>query len=167
MTVVAIDPGHVASAYVRIDRALRPLEFGKAPNADVLIWLTNAGEEFHDGATYAIEMVESFGMAVGAEVFHTCVWIGRFAHAVDVATDQCAEALLVPRTDMKLHLCHSRRAKDPNITQALIDRFAPGEPNRGKGTKAAPGWFYGFAADVWQAYALAVTVADRLEVLAS
>ena len=28
------------------------------------------------------------------------------------------------------------------------------------GTKAEPGWFYGFRADVWQAYALAVYVAD-------
>ena len=56
--------------------------------------------------------------------------------------------------------CHGSRAKDTNIRQALVDRFAPGQPNHGKGTKAEPGWFYGFRADVWQAYALAVYVAD-------
>ena len=52
------------------------------------------------------------------------------------------------------------KAKDSNIRQALVDRFAPGQPNYGKGTKAQPGWFYGFNADIWQAYALAVYAAD-------
>jgi hypothetical protein len=66
----------------------------------------------------------------------------------------------VKRLAIKLHHCHDSRAKDSNIAQALVYRFAPGQPNRGKGTKAAPGWFHGFAADIWQAYALAVYAAD-------
>ena len=104
----------------------------------------------------AVEMVASYGMAVGKEVFETCVWIGRF-----IEVSGCALAPIY-RRDVKLHHCGQTKAKDSNITQALIDRFAPGQPNRGKGTKADPGWFHGFAADVWQAYALAVLVADRL-----
>ena len=48
----------------------------------------------------------------------------------------------VPRRDVKLHHCGQARAKDANITQALVDRFAPGEPNKGKGTKAEPEFFY-------------------------
>lgn len=50
------------------------------------------------------------------------------------------------------------------LRQALIDRFAPGVPNDGKGTNAHPGWFHGFAGDMWAAYALGVAwldIADR------
>lgn len=156
--VIAVDPGNVESAYVRIDSSLRPVEFGKAKNLDVAEWLNADATNYRDVA-YAIEMVASYGMAVGADVFETCVWIGRFAETVDRWGH---ETNLIYRRDVKLHFCGTPRAKDPNVTQALIDRFASGQPNRGKGTKRAPGWFYGFSADVWQAYALGVYVADRL-----
>lgn len=153
--ILAIDPGNTESGFALIEAAtFRPVKVGKIPNLQLR----------HDLLTLdpmavrhvAIEMVASYGMPVGKEVFETCVWIGRFAEALG------GEAQLVYRRDVKLHLCESAKAKDSNITQALIDRFASGEPNRGKGTQASPGWFYGFAADMWQAYALAVLVADRL-----
>lgn len=121
------------------------------------------GSEKIDADKVVVEMVASYGMAVGREVFDTCVWIGRYHEAVRGNWWPFAEPELVFRRDVKLHMCGQSRAKDPNIIRALVDRFAPGAPNRGKGTKAAPGWFYGFAADMWQAYALAVLVADRVE----
>ena len=105
-------------------------------------------------------MVASYGMPVGREVFETCVWIGRFAEILARTTGR--EPRLVCRRDVKLHHCHSPRANDATIRQALVDRFAYGQPNHGKGTKKQPGWFYGFHADIWQAYALAVATADRL-----
>lgn len=158
MRVLAIDPGSTDSGYALIDSAdCRPLEVGKVRNDDLLVHLLTFG--FGDVAHVAIEMVASYGMAVGKEVFETCVWIGRYQQQVQAL----AHVELVYRRDVKLHLCRTSKAKDANITQALLDRFAPGQPNRGKGTKAAPGFFHGFAADMWQAYALAVLVADRLE----
>ena len=155
-TVLAIDPGNQQTAYCLVEVATRaPLEFGKWDNQSMLGYLKAAARE-----TAAIEMVASYGMAVGADVFETCVWIGRFAQ---VLTDAGTEPQLVKRLPVKVHHCHSAKATDSNIRQALVDRFALGQPNHGKGTKAEPGWFHGFAADVWAAYALGVYQADRMQ----
>ncbi|HET7397654.1 MAG TPA: hypothetical protein VFJ94_03940 [Intrasporangium sp.] len=157
MRVLAIDPGNVESGYALIDaETRRPIEVGKIANHELRGALLDG--QLSDGIEVgAIEMVASYGMAVGKEVFETCVWIGRFIEASGLG--------LAPiyRRDVKLHHCGSAKAKDANIVQALVDRFASGEPNRGKGTKAEPGFFYGFRADIWQAMALAVMVADRIE----
>lgn len=154
-TVLAIDPGNVESAYAMIDAATcRPIEVGKFGNDTIREALLDGTI---DADHAAIEMIRSYGMAVGAEVFETCVWIGRFIEA-----SGCSLAPIY-RGEVKLHHCRSSRAKDTNVRQALVDRFAPGQPNHGKGTKAEPGWFYGFRADMWAAYALAVLVADRVE----
>ena len=159
--ILAIDPGNTHSGIALIEPGTcRPVRVAKMPNAEVLELIRTTG--YHH---LSIEMIASYGMAVGKEVFDTCVWIGRFIqrHEEDReawSADRCA---LVYRREVKLHHCHSAKAKDANITQALIDRFAYGQPNRGKGTKAQPGWFYGFAADIWQAYALAVHTNDTRE----
>ena len=59
----------------------------------------------------------------------------------------------VTRKEEKLAICHSMKANDATIRQALVDRFAPGTPNHGKGNKKKPGFFYGFSADMWSAFA--------------
>ena len=99
-----------------------------------------------------IEMVASYGMAVGKEVFDTCVWIGRFKQK---AIENDIPVEYIYRKEEKMNLCNSMKAKDSNIRQALIDRF--GEV----GTKKNPGWFYGFKKDIWQAYAVGVTYLDK------
>ena len=105
-----------------------------------------------------IEMVASYGMPVGREVFDTCVWIGRFTEA---ALGRELPVDYIYRKEEKQLLCGTMQAKDSNIRQALVDRYAPGEPNYGKGTKKAPGFFYGFRADLWQAMAVGVTWFDK------
>ena len=141
--ILAIDPGPVQSAYVLWDGHV-VVEHGKLANdkmLEVLIERTYA-------TVLVIEMIASYGMPVGAEVFETCVWIGRFEQAWGGVTAR------LKRQDVKLHLCGSPRAKDANIRQALIDRLGP------PGTKREPGATHGVKADVWAALAVAVTFGD-------
>lgn len=158
MNILSIDPGNTESAYTLLDLTTRrPTAIGKVPNHDLLHTLVDLAPDH-----VAVEMIRSYGMPVGAEVFETCVWIGRYTQHIYDHTAGVPVGLIY-RGEVKSHLCHSTKASDANVTQALVDRFAPGQPNRGKGTKATPGWFYGFKADIWQAYAVGVLAADRLD----
>lgn len=161
MRLLAIDPGNTESAYVVINtRNCKPLAFDKADNNELRRAICAGNFADCDGAV--IEMVASYGMPVGKDVFDTCVWVGRLTEAIRLTRSAPPQPALIYRQPIKLHHCGSARAKDSNVTHALVDRFTPGQPNHGKGTKAAPGWFHGFRADVWQAYALAVYAADTL-----
>jgi hypothetical protein len=157
--ILGIDPGNTHSAYTVIDHATRqPILIGKIPNIELLDAIAHSAPQVgHIG----IEMIASYGMAVGREVFETCVWIGRFQQAAIHAAPE-VPVELVYRRDVKLHHCGTSKAKDANIAQALVDRFATSPRNHGKGTKADPGWFYGFHKDIWQAYALTVYTADTI-----
>ena len=162
MSILAIDPGNTESAYALIDQDCRPRYFEKMPNEDLLVALRGNALGLADHVT--IEMVASYGMAVGVDVFQTCVWIGRFYETVTRRAGRYGPPpTLVDRRPIKLHHCLNATASDANIAQALKDRFAPGERNHGKGTKQQPGWFHGFHSDIWQAYALAVYTADQLK----
>lgn len=148
MTVLAIDPGNLQSAYCFLDsETLKPLWFGKVNNHEILGILTSWPYD-----TLVIERVASYGMAVGRDVFETCEWVGRFTQAV---LPRRADYLY--RREEKLHICNDSRANDANIRRALIDRFARHDLKNGKGTKKNPDWFYGFHADIWAAYAVGVT----------
>jgi hypothetical protein len=153
--ILAIDPGNIESAYVLMDENLKPVEFGKIANEEMLntVHMYNVLGTVDD---FAIEMVASYGMAVGESVFETVFWIGRYWEEAG----NIKQKKRIYRKDVKMNLCHTLKAKDGNIIQALVDRFAPNTRNKGKGVKANPGWFYGFRADIWQAYAVGVTYHD-------
>lgn len=160
MKVFAIDPGNVESAYCVVDGGtLRPLEFGKVGNEELLGMVRDFALPGKAPELVVIERVASYGMAVGRDVFETCEWLGRFAEA---ALEREVPVAYVYRMDEKMHICGDSRAKDTNIQRALIDRFARHDLKRGKGTKKNPDWFYGFAADVWAAYAVAVTYIETM-----
>ena len=157
MKILAIDPGNTESAYVLMDEEYRPLKFGKVDNyqmrqiiSDMETETLMAGFRSTGPLKTVIEMVASYGMAVGKEVFETCVWIGRY-------TELTSHSEYIYRKDVKLNLCGQTRAKDTNIIQALKDRFGD------KGTAKAPGWFYGFKKDIWQAYGVGVTYLDLMK----
>jgi hypothetical protein len=151
-TIAAIDPGPVRSAWLLYAPTGKIGDRGIDNNDTVLTQLCRGakGTLRH----LVVEMVESFGMPVGREVFETVYWLGRFceAWAYSASAEQITRLY---RRDVKLHLCQSARAKDSNVRQALLDRFGP------PGTKKEPGFTYGIAKDLWSALALAVTFADR------
>lgn len=155
--LLAIDPGNKESGFAIIDMDdYFPLAKGKWENEKLRSMIAQQWK--HQVDHVVIEMVASYGMAVGETVFETVYWIGRFYEAVGTGG---ATRDRMKRIEVKKNICHNTTAKDANITQALVDRFAPGTRNHGKGTKKEPGWFYGFKADVWQAYALGVTYIDK------
>ena len=152
MKVLAIDPGNVLSALCIVDAdTLKPLLFGKFTNETVYNDIRRMQVSENDRAV--IEMVESYGMAVGKEVFETVFWIGRFYEALQ----RRCPTFRIYRKEEKLHICHSFKAKDSNIRQALIDRFAQHDFKNGKGTLKNKDFFYGFSKDVWAAYAVGLT----------
>ncbi len=111
MMLLAIDPGPVESAYV-CWTGERINYFGKTGN-DQLLHIASAQSVHH----VVIEMIASYGMPVGAEVFETCVWIGRFVQAW--GGEQYVDR--IKRAEVKSHLCHSDKEKDGNVRQAVID----------------------------------------------
>lgn len=156
MTVFSLDPGNTESGYALIQMPnFKLLEFGKVPNEQLLQMLPTLTSQ---ADAIAIEMVASYGMAVGRDVFETCVWIGRFIQAAQ------KEHTLVYRKDEKLCLCGNLKAKDSNIRQALIDRYALFDYKTGKGVKKNPDTFYGVSKDAWQAIAVGVTYYEHKEV---
>lgn len=158
MVTWAIDPGTEQSALLVLEgdvvraaeilpneqilRHLRPV------SRDAVLWPRGPGD------VLAVEMIASYGMAIGRETFETCLWIGRFIERWGGAHEK------VYRKDVKMHLCHSMRAKDANIRQALLDRFGPGK-KAAVGTKTAPGPLYGVRTHLWAALAVAVTFQDQ------
>ena len=154
MIILAIDPGPTQSAWLTLNTdtdGIRNADL--SPNEQLLAILHNdVAPATGDVQRVVIEKVESFGMPVGVEVFETVFWSGRFAEASrPIRVDR------IGRKAVKLHLCGSMRAKDPNIRQVLLDRYGG---SAAKGTKRAPGPLYGFAGDLWSALAVAVTYAD-------
>lgn len=147
--ILALDPGTTHSAFVHLVGGI-PLSHGKWPNEDVLQKLKTAplGDEL-----LAIEAVASYGMPVGAEVFRTVWWAGRFVQAYD------GPFVEVYRREVKLHLCASVKANDAAIRCAILDRF--GGKGAAIGCKAEPGPLYGIRADEWAALAVGLTVWDR------
>lgn len=153
--ILAIDPGPEESGvveYTWVGNVGCVTESGVFKTADVVSAIARR-RGFRGDELIAIEMIASYGMPVGREVFETCVWIGRMIEAAP----NPAQVIRVTRNEVKVHLCRSSKAKDANIRQALLDRFGP------QGTKKAPGPLYGVKSHAWAALAVAVTVADRLQ----
>jgi hypothetical protein len=146
--ILAIDPGTFESGFVFFLDGKTALRSGTQRNEELIDVVGNTNAN-----VLAIEMIASYGMPVGKEVFETCLWIGQFMRKwTDSHRRQPGDALrLIYRKDVKMHLCGSPRAKDPHIRQRLLDLIGPA------GTKKQPGPTYGIKSHAWAALAVAVT----------
>lgn len=131
--ILGIDPANEYSAFVVVENDLSAVvDKGKILNKELQDKISNWKAENYPIDYVAIEGIQSFGMPVGQTTFETCYFIGRLLEQFE-AFD--IEPTLIYRSEEKMLLCHSMKAKDSNIIQALIDLFAKDTPNKGKGTK--------------------------------
>ena len=124
--ILCIDPGSRITGWVILDRRQGALpeivDHGNTPTAEFLEWLRAHHElSLHQ---VVIEHVGHYGtgMSAGADVFETCILIGRI---VEILRPLPVEK--VRRQSIKTQLCGRATAKDSNVRQALIDRWGGDE----------------------------------------
>ena len=79
--ILAIDPGPVQSAVVMYSLSETDIAALILDNDAVLALLALDDKPEQSQVLLTVEMIASHGMAVGKDVFETCVWIGRFIQA--------------------------------------------------------------------------------------
>lgn len=143
---MAIDPGTTESGWCHLHRLGHVVASGVWSNSVMLRFIKESGRE-----QLAIEMIDSYGMRVGREVFQTCLWIGRFIQswrnpdAVRLVYRREVTKYLLPPPKKQYKFATT----DANIRQALIHKL--GED----GTVRA-----GVKSHAWAALAVAVTALE-------
>lgn len=161
--IVAIDPGLNQSAWLIYynQEILEAQVLGNMIIRAELRRLAGNPKSIETPDILVIERMQHYGrgMPVGTSVHDTNIWIGRF---IDSWNGNFA---LLHRKHIASYLCGSACAGDPNIRQALIDRFGGDEIAVGR--KKQPGPLYkivhsgitGASTHLWSALAVAVTYA--------
>ena len=152
-SILAIDPGPTESGVILFNPRNNRIIFSAILENKALKKEVSVLGKDDEAPLLTIEMIACYGMPVGKETFETCLWIGRFEEAFD----STKESFRCYRKDIKLHLCGTTKAKDPNVRQALIDRL--GEP----GSKKNQGPTFGVTSHMWSALAVAVYAADQVK----
>lgn len=154
--VLGIDPGNISSAYCVLDRdTQKPIAHEKLNNEELERKLKEGEIDFDEAV---VEVVSSYGLVAGRDLFQTCMEIGRLSVIIE---NLGFKAYGCYRRDVKLHLTGKAASKDVNVRAALIEMYAKHDFKNGKGTKNNPDWFYKFRADEWAAAALAVCFIQR------
>lgn len=156
--ICGIDPACKYTAFsICEEQTMKPVKFNYLPNKDALEEMLTTIRQMiahGDHVEVAIEGFQSYGNEFGEPSIYTCYWIGYLQHAFE---DEGLPPCLLLRTEERSFICHSGRAGDKEIIKALCEIFSPTAKNHGKGTKADPGFFYGFKKDIWQSFAVAYT----------
>lgn len=150
--IAGIDPGPEESAVVLFDGGgIWRLWIGE--NEEVANELRHPYDNIQ---LVAIEDFAPYGQRIGHESIATIKWIGRF---IECAGTGGMNVHAISRSTVKLHLCGVKSVGDPQVRDALIERYGPGR-KRAVGTKKAPGPLCGVTGHLWAALAVAVTAYD-------
>lgn len=152
--IIGVDPGTKESGVVTITDKGIVVSAEIIENEDLI----NRGMDLissplHD--VLVVEKITSMGLAVGQTVFDTVFFTGRLYENFH----ELVAFYSMPRRDVKLHLCGNSRAKNPNIRQALIDKYPAvgGGKIPQVGIKKEPGPLYNIKSHCWSALALCIT----------
>jgi hypothetical protein len=157
MEILAIDPGETESHYV-IWNGKQVSEAWSGSNEALLEILRKKAENMR----HLFVVVEGFnarGQRLGQDSVNTIEWYARFFQCVQGAAGKAA-CSIVRRNAVKKHLLGQINGDNTAIRMVLLDRFGP------KPTKVKPNKVYGdikLKDHQWQAFALAVTVLDRMQ----
>jgi len=156
--VFAIDPGTINSGIIVLRTRDKAVITSNSQANNHSILLQDLPLACSLRIAVVIEMMDNYGMTVGETTFKTLVWIGRFYEAA-ARINKDFHPVLITRRNVKLHLCNDSRAKDTNVRQACLNRYA--QTGGGKtpeiGTKAQPGPLYGVKGHAMQALGLGLT----------
>jgi len=153
--IIGVDPGTKESGVVTITDNGMVVSAEIIDNEDLI----NCGNDLinsHLQDVLVVEKITSMGMAVGQTVFDTVFFTGRLYEKFH---ELVARFYSMPRLEVKLHLCGNNRAKDPNIRQALIDKYPAvgGGAVPQIGIKKEPGPLFNIKSHCWSALALCIT----------
>jgi hypothetical protein len=152
--IIGLDPGPTHSAFVVWDTKKMEI-VGKQYNENkIILSMLPLPEVLYRKEIYVIEKVACMGQVVGASVFETVFWSGKFAQKI---SSKFGKVDRMTRMVVKNTLCHSSRAKDGNIRQALIDKIGP------VGTKKNPGPCFGMAGHLWSSLAVCIAYDIKLK----
>ncbi len=153
MKILALDPGPHFTAWATLNTVTR--EIGSQGKEETAIVLNQLRTWIPPVDAIVIEMIASYGRPVGAEVFETCVAIGKM---LEILRDRRPQ--LMYRREVTAQLCGPQKGvNDAVIRQRIIDMYGGKETAIGK--KAKPGPLYEIKADVWQALALAIAFEQK------
>ena len=156
--ILAIDPGPIETGWALLHGiSYEPFDFGKDKNTDLFNELNSVPrKEWMAGHLTSVVIEKPVCQRYsGSSISDTAVQAGIFAGLYRPLT----RVYLITRSKVRGHFC-GNKGNDSTIIKALVHRFAPDTPNLGKGHAKTPGYFYGFKADIWQAYALGVCFID-------
>lgn len=113
----------------------------------------------------ALEMVASYGMAVGKTTFETVYWIGRFAQKINEKGTSFHR--YYKKTDINPAICFNARANDSTIRRAILDMFPKtgGGKEPSVGVKANRGELFGVNSHMIPALAVALTHALKTNII--